>query len=431
LTGTGRIYSNMLTKYFKSDLVKNVFTLASGTAAAQVIPFLFIPVLSRLYTAADYAVFGLFFSLFEVLAVVFIGRYELTIVLPKKDSQAINIVSGGFIIALLNFLLLFLLIFNYGTEIAEFFNNKDLEYCLFLLPISLLFYSINRLLNNWLIRKKEFKNVSYNKVIHKGTESISALSFGFFSKGYGLIFGDILGRLFFGLGLLRSSIKSGFKLDGVNGKNIKTGLKTYGKFPLYNAIPALANSFANMLPILLISRYFDETITGNYNFGKFILAVPLALISMSLSQVLSQDLSESYKKEESVKEKLWGIGKRLFLISIFFVGFFYFFGVQLFTFVFGHQWELAGELTTILVFSYGVQFIFTSLYPIFYVFNGMLISSIWQVVYFLLIACLYFFKDSSIDDFVSVYVILNIIAYAIFGLLMFLVISKYEKSIKY
>lgn len=94
-------------KYRTSPFAQNVSVLASGSIVAQVISVLISPVLSRIYSPEDYGLLAVFLSVLNMFAVVLCFRYELAIVLPKDESDAINLVklclmiSSGFALILL------------------------------------------------------------------------------------------------------------------------------------------------------------------------------------------------------------------------------------------------------------------------------------------------------------------------------------------
>jgi O-antigen/teichoic acid export membrane protein len=52
----------------------------------------------------------------------------------------------------------------------------------------------------------------------------------------------------------------------------------------------MANSMATLLPVFLISRFYEEELLGNFNFARMIMVAPIALISTAVSQILSQKL---------------------------------------------------------------------------------------------------------------------------------------------
>ena len=153
-------------------------------------------------------------------------------------------------------------------------------------------------------------------------------------------------------------------------------------------------------------------------------------ISTSISQVLSQKLSERYNKRETVKSLLGSIILFLGIVAALMILILFFGGPYLFSLIFGSNWEFAGEMTSILVFGYGIQFILVSLYPVFFVFNAIKIGSAWQLFFLLMISSLFIMKDYEIFDFLRIYVVLLAIAYLIYGALLYYVTRKYERSLQ-
>ena len=104
----------------KSEFSRNVLTLMTGTTIAQAIPIAISPILTRIYTPKDFGLYALFISIAFILASVANGRYELAIMLPKKDEDAINIFALGFLITVFISLFLLILVFLFNDYFIIF-----------------------------------------------------------------------------------------------------------------------------------------------------------------------------------------------------------------------------------------------------------------------------------------------------------------------
>jgi O-antigen/teichoic acid export membrane protein len=414
-----------------SEFRKNFLALFSGTSLAQVIPFLFAPLLSRVFSAEDFAVYGLYIAILEVIAIIIAGRYELTIVLPRKKNDAVRLVQGALLIAFVFSFLLLLIVSFLNMQIADLLNNPALAPFLYLLPLSLFFYAVTRVLNNFLIRNKKFKAIAKYKLSHKTGEAISALGLGYIKFSNGLIWGDVFGRFLLSGLSLYSAIKTGLKEVVFSWKDVKKQLYHYKEFPLYNSLPAVANSMATLLPVFLISRFYDEELLGNFNFARMIMVAPIALISAAVSQILSQKLAQLYNENKSIWTFLKPIGLSLLGLAVLIIVVLFPFAEILFEFVFGDKWETAGKISSILVFAFALQFILTALYPVFYILNSIKISSAWQIFYFCTISLLIFAGSMDFYVFIKSFVVLNLFCFAIYGLLIYKVIHKYEKGLEH
>jgi len=103
----------------KEEFSKNVLTLITGTAIAQVIPIAISPILTRIYTPEEFGIYAIFVSIILIFSVISNGRYELAVVLPEKDEDAINVFALGLIINVSLFLLLSLIVFFFTDFIIS------------------------------------------------------------------------------------------------------------------------------------------------------------------------------------------------------------------------------------------------------------------------------------------------------------------------
>ena len=87
----------MLTSYLNQirgrPFIKNFVVLSGGSIFAQLILFIVLPVITRLYSEEDYGVYSLYNSILMVLVIPATLKYELAIVLPKHDRDGANIVA--------------------------------------------------------------------------------------------------------------------------------------------------------------------------------------------------------------------------------------------------------------------------------------------------------------------------------------------------
>jgi len=102
-----------------SEFTKNTTTLVVGTVIAQSIPLILQIYLRRIYSVEDFGALTVFLSLFGMITLGSCLRYESTIVLPKNDIEAANIVSLTFLISLSINFIIFVAIFLFKDSIIE------------------------------------------------------------------------------------------------------------------------------------------------------------------------------------------------------------------------------------------------------------------------------------------------------------------------
>ncbi|MBS1518428.1 MAG: oligosaccharide flippase family protein [Bacteroidetes bacterium] len=326
---------------------KNVSILASGTIVVQIISFLLSPVLSRLYTPEDYGLFAVFTSIISVLTVVCCLRYELAIVIPKTDEEAVSILKLCiFIISLLSLIVFILILFFKGFIAVILGNTKIENWLLLVAPVLFLTGSVQAL-TYWFNRKKEYKIISGSRIYQSSVNSSSSLLLGLLKlNSFGLIVSSAVSQLLPAIFLYK---KSGVKV--FNFKNLipqLPGLKEtshkYREFPYFNLPGAFFDTLSVNSVIFILSNLFSETVTGSYSFAIRILSVPGIVLGASVGQVFYQKISEAYYSNEKITDLIFKSWKVLFLMSIIPSMIIFFFGEDIFRIVFGVKWTEAGTI---------------------------------------------------------------------------------------
>lgn len=118
----------------KSEFSKSVLTLMSGTIVAQALPIIITPILTRLYTPAEFGILALFVSITIFLGTIVSGRYELAIMLPEKNEDALGIAALGMLITTSMSLMLILPFIIFNQELTILLKNKEIGFWLYFVP---------------------------------------------------------------------------------------------------------------------------------------------------------------------------------------------------------------------------------------------------------------------------------------------------------
>ena len=341
----------------KSDFIKSSFTLIFGTVLAQLIPIALQPILRRIYSPEEFGLFAVYLSLIGMVVVAANLRYESTIVLPEDDDKASNLVVGGFLISLVFSLVLFILLFFLGNNLIQLLSlPNEISKWLYVLPFSVFVISCSRILNFWLTRKKAFKASAINKVARRSSEGVIQ-TIGNTAQSSGLIIGNIVGDTVNLFVSILQSVKHGLSFKVYKISITKQQLIKYIEFPKYSTIPTLLNSVSLFLPVIIINQFYSQEVTGYFDLSRQMLALPLALVSMAVSQVLIQKIVEHKQNRKKITKLVTKIALVLLAMSALGIMVIELFGIELFTFIFGDEWELSGRITQILIFSYAIKFV--------------------------------------------------------------------------
>src|SRR5680860_1336201 len=120
----------------KGEFNRNVLTLMTGTGIAQVIPLAITPILTRIYSPEQFGVFALFIAIASSLSIVATGRYELAIMLPRKDTDAANITVLSMIINCFVSSLLFIIAWQFNDQITNLLGSRAISTWLYFVPLT-------------------------------------------------------------------------------------------------------------------------------------------------------------------------------------------------------------------------------------------------------------------------------------------------------
>jgi O-antigen/teichoic acid export membrane protein len=333
----------------KSEFSRNVLTLMTGTTIAQVIPIAISPILTRIYSPEDFGVFALYIGMASLFIIVATARYEIAIVLPDKDSEAINIFALSISITIILTILTFVVILFFNDNILNILKAKKLGNLIFLIPLSIFVAGIFQSLNYWANRKKYFKSISISQISQSITIGSLQVAIGYFNVGSGLIFGNIIGRVIAMIVLLKKFLQNDKKyLTDISKKMMIVQMKRYKDFPLINSIHAFSDTVRTSGSSMLISSFFGSSILGLYALAVRVLQVPISIIGSALGQVLYQKFTTIHNEKRKLMPYVIKTEIYLLVIAIPMFTILYYIAPSLFGFVFGEKWRVAGEYTQIL-----------------------------------------------------------------------------------
>ena len=130
----------------QSEFYHNVLTLMTGSTLSQSIPIAISPILTRIYTPEEFGVYAIFLAIVTIFGTIISGRYELAIMLPKKDEDAINIFALGLVITICLTVFTSILVIVLKNYIVNLLNTHTIEYWLYLVPLSILLIGCYNLL---------------------------------------------------------------------------------------------------------------------------------------------------------------------------------------------------------------------------------------------------------------------------------------------
>ena len=329
----------------------------TGSVTARIIGFALTPIISRLFTPSDFGIFGSFVAVSSIIAAGVTLEYSAAIMLPPKKENAMNLLAFSFFCTFaITFLCLMFCIFTPAAVNGAM--NTDGIWPLGLLVLATFAAGVSKSCQAWSVRVKAFKHTSASEVIRSITSNGAKIGFGFLKGGFaGLIISNILANVLVSINLFRVLLPDLLSLRGhIRWDVMKRLAKDYRDFPMYSASQNVINAVAVGLPVLSLTHFYGKEVAGAYAFTMSTLNVPMSFILTALRQVLFQKASESQHQKASLANLYVKTTAGLFVMVLFPSLILFMWAPQLFSWVFGSQWHMAGEIARNLVPWFAVLF---------------------------------------------------------------------------
>jgi lipopolysaccharide exporter len=334
-----------------SKFVGHVATLMTGKAAAGMVALVTMPVVARLFTPADFGVAALFASIMVMVANIATLKYEMAIVLPKDDREALTIMSFTYRLVLVISLLFLLCLVIVDVADVSIAALTMLGPSKWLLPFGVLLSAAIAIQDDWLTRTRSFKVSSASLVAGNATTGLSRIGIGALlgSSPAGLIGGHFAGMLT-RLVVQKSASREGLRaLFGVGTwPEMKQVAVRYLDFPKFNAPASFLFTLGQRLPVVLLGVMFSPAVAGFYAMAYQLVKAPVTMVANSTRRVFRQKAASIKNEGRSLQKAFLLTSGWLALIGSPVLVVLWAFGQPLISWFLGPQWSVAGEYLEII-----------------------------------------------------------------------------------
>ena len=354
------MYNNLT----KSHFINSVITLAGGTASAQLIYLISLPILSRLYTPDSFGYMAIFSSIVAITNVIATGRYEEAIIACKTNKianvLALLIYRLSIVIALSSLFLGLLYFFVMGR------NNTSLLVAVLGAPIGIFlnanylsFYYLNNKLQN-------YKIMTRGRVWGATSTSFVSVLLGMndIFKDSGLILGIICG-LFINYYYLKLRTTN-YDRDKFTEKQILAVAKLFKRFPKILVFSSFLDRLGSQFHVMVFSSFFSAEATGSLALHNRVVSLPIVIIARSIGDVFKRKASDSLNSHGMCLSEFKKAVTILAIVAAPISIILFFFGPILFVIVFGDEWKQAGEISSILAFNFFLAFVVSPISSLIY-----------------------------------------------------------------
>jgi O-antigen/teichoic acid export membrane protein len=347
----------------------NVLTLAGGTTIALTVAVLASPITSRLFGPEAFGLAALFGSGAAMAAAMACLRYEMAIVLPKNDEDAVQLFALCYIILIAMTAMTAILTYLFGTRVLFYIQASELKPILWLFPIYMFLIGLQLPLNLWYTRQKQFNIQATNRILNSFPISMGEIGGGWagFTTGTNLVvirfFSLIISPAFLVWRLLRGDVR--FIIRNVNFEGILRSAKKYIKFPMFGAGSILLGALSIHAPILLLTSFFSPAICGLYAKAMYLLLLPSIVIGNSVGQVFLQESAAAKAASKNLAGLFETVVNRMITIGTLPFAILAIIGPELFELFLGTRWTESGVYAQILMPQLFLGFSFGSIGTLF------------------------------------------------------------------
>ncbi len=392
----------------------NFRKLFTGNVIAQLFLFGISPALSRIYTSEQFGLYAFYTSALGVLLVVSTFAFEKIILLLENSKTVLNLC---FIIVACWFVGGSSLYFF--TDFSPFaFIGETNKLVIFLFGAGLFAASVQQFLTYEMMRQNRYDVLSQLKIYQafgNGGSQLGLAKIGF--PSIGLIAGDAIGRIIGAIYVFTIYLKSGSKQKQQD--TIWNTIKNYHQYPLFCTPSLLFNSLALQAPTFFFMMTLGADDTGLFSFTQKMVAVPIALFTMTLSQVFYGHASHLAKKKDLQLQNFFQkMVRKAFLVAVIPMLLFGLFAPTIFSIVFGEEWRVAGELAQIMTPLFIAQLTIVPVSQILYITTQQRVQFFWDIGRFLALTIGFLLLEGApLKEMVLFYCIVMTVSYAVLYLL--------------
>jgi O-antigen/teichoic acid export membrane protein len=330
-------------------MIKNIAFLSAGSGIAQLLIFAVTPLLSRLYSPADFGVLAVILAASAIIIPFATLRYETALLIRNNEYPPASIfLLSVMILCVVTLILAFL---NEFIHEITFDNDDPSPFRGMIIVVYVFILGLNSILTSWNSRFSRFKIISVALILQSLCAVSAQCYLGFASAHDGLIYGHLAGLIAYAVVLFMMIIRLDHR-DILNLHALKTifyAAREQKKFPIYSTWSSLLNGMANNLPNLLFAKFFNATVAGHYAMATRIVRNPLSIIGQSIYQVVAQHAGEHHDRPAELSHTLAMVLNKMAYIAIipFLVMSLSLEGIV--TYFLGNQWSETGAYTRILL----------------------------------------------------------------------------------
>ncbi|MCK9381075.1 MAG: oligosaccharide flippase family protein [Sulfuritalea sp.] len=340
-----------------TSFATNITRVLRGTVAAQLLLLVAMPVITRLFSPANFGAVQALQSVLTFLLVCSALRLEVAI-LSETEEEIDALVATCFWICCATSGIVALSIAVW--ELVAGAGDTSLGGLVYLVPFSMLFAGLGLIVSYLVLRSHLFDVGAGAKIAQAASYSGAAILFGLISPAaIGLGFADLFGKAIYWFVCFRNlAIGKGLKLSSLDWSRAKAVIGRHRQLVCVSLPGALINVLGSSYTPMMLLLLFSASEAGHYALIERMIGGPVGMVSGAASQVFMADFSAMGRNNPGAQKTQFRslVLNQLKLAVLPAVGFF-FAAPAVIPWIFGSEWELAGRYAQIMTPLFVASFV--------------------------------------------------------------------------
>ena len=392
---------------------RHAVTVLSGTVAAQALPLLVAPLITRLCTPGDLGEFSIWLGVIAIASTVATLRLEAAMILdhePSAQQTCFSVVA--YFSTLLAIVITLAAVLAREAGVAQVQNLS--WFALLTIGIGTWVTAYNHTASAYATSYCAFGKAAMVKVYGAGAIAIGQVALLLIGvHGTALFAGHIFGL---GVGMLAAIMllsppQPTIGLAPTSAQ--RNYLRKHESFWRYSLPAGLLNIAAGKFPLFLIGAKYGLVAAGLFALTERVLTAPVSLLAASVLEVFKREAVHDFQAMGNCSKAyrstfmalvLLGCGPALFIFA---------FAPDFCAWVFGEPWRGAGDFARILAPLYFLKFVASPLSYVFFVAGKQKVEFAWQIALFITTITV-FLTPFSLTEILWHYTISRSILYVIY-----------------
>jgi len=355
--------------------------LSIGTLVAQAITFLFYPLLTRVFSPAEFGAVAVIYMVSSLLAIIASGSAESAILVTRSRRSAAHVIGWILCRSVIVLGAAFLIACIALMATDGKWLDPAVRPWLPVVPAIAATTVVFNCYSEWSVRERQFGELARYRIAQSAAVAVFRSVLGVLSLPFnGLIAGEAIGKSLAALGGMRSIFARNSRyFSSITLRRIRVERERFRRFPRYMMPDQLINTAGGTIHVPFIGAAFGSSELGFVSLTFSALYLPVTVVSTAIKDVFRQRAAVDYQLTGSCRSIYLRLLLPVTVMGVAGFGLLYWWSPWLFTFMFGSDWASVGEYARILIPMFFMNFVSMSMGGVLIVTHRLGVSLGWQV----------------------------------------------------